>query len=155
MQFPVGAAAVGFSAAAAEGVQRTGEEGLAAEKDFEEFRELLLDGTELGAESAEITWHGLVSRAWGWSVGYYTHSPTDFKRAREKILGRQKKVKRRLSAEHRRGPWALARETGRGDVRPARTGFCSSRAVRTRLAASYATPAALPLTSESLRRSRR
>ena len=71
MEFAVGAAAVRFSATAAEGVEGTRQKRLAAEKDLQEFRELLLDGEELGAEGAESTGHGLVSRSGGaLTVGY-------------------------------------------------------------------------------------
>ena len=80
MEFAVGAAAVRFSATAAEEVERTGQERFAAEKDIQEFRELLLDGQELGAEGAEFTGHGLLSRGGGaFTVGYYIYLPTDFK----------------------------------------------------------------------------
>jgi len=61
VEFAVGAAAVGFSAAAAQGVEGTGEERFAGEKDFQEFGELLLYGQELGTQEAEVVGHGSVS----------------------------------------------------------------------------------------------
>jgi hypothetical protein len=61
MQFAVGAVAVGFSAPAAEGVERTGQERFAAEKDGQQFGELLLERVELGAEDTEFVGHGTVS----------------------------------------------------------------------------------------------
>jgi hypothetical protein len=65
MEFAVGAVAVRFSTAAAEGVEGTGQERFAGEKDFQEFRQLFLNGQELNAEGAEVVGHGLVSGAWG------------------------------------------------------------------------------------------
>lgn len=65
MQLAVGAVALGFSTAAAERVQRTGEQRLPAEKDFEEFGELLLDSLELGAEDAEFVRDRLISGVGG------------------------------------------------------------------------------------------
>ena len=89
MQFAVGAAAVRFSATAAEEVERTGQERFAAEKDIQEFRELLLDGQELGAEGAEFTGHGLLSRGGGaFTVGYHMYLPTDFKWGCQKMFRR-------------------------------------------------------------------
>ena len=80
VKLPLGAVASGLSAAASKGVEGTGQKRLAAEKDIQEFRELLLDGEELGAEGAEFTGHELVSRGGGaLTVGYYMHIPTDFK----------------------------------------------------------------------------
>jgi hypothetical protein len=94
MEFAMGAAAVRFSAAAAEGIQRSGQERLAAEKDIQEFRELLLDGQELGAEGAEFTRHELVSRGSGaYTVGYYIYLPTDFKWGCKKCSGGEKRRK--------------------------------------------------------------
>jgi hypothetical protein len=61
MEFAVGAATVGFSAPAAQRVEGTGQQRFAAEKDFEEFGQLLRDSAELGAERAEVVGHGLVS----------------------------------------------------------------------------------------------
>jgi hypothetical protein len=47
VEFSLDAAAVGFSTAAAEGVERAGEERLASQEGFEERLELLLPGVEL------------------------------------------------------------------------------------------------------------
>ena len=58
---PSGAVAVGFSTAAAEGVEGAGQERFAGEEGFEEFLDLLLDGAEFGAERAEVVRHGWVS----------------------------------------------------------------------------------------------
>jgi hypothetical protein len=65
MQFAVGAPAVRFSATAAEGIERPGQERLPAEKDFEEFRELLRERVQLGAELAELVGHVGVSGVCG------------------------------------------------------------------------------------------
>jgi hypothetical protein len=58
VQFSVGAVAVGFSTAAAEGVEGAREERLAAQEDGEELLELLLHRVELGAEGTEVIGHG-------------------------------------------------------------------------------------------------
>jgi hypothetical protein len=62
VQLPPGTVASGFSAAAAKGVQGTGQERFAGEKDLQEFLELRGHGEELGAEGAEVASHG-------WSPG--------------------------------------------------------------------------------------
>ena len=56
------AVASGFSTAAAEGVERAGQERLAGEERFEEFLDLWCHGEHLGAERAEVASHGWVSR---------------------------------------------------------------------------------------------
>jgi hypothetical protein len=92
MPFPVGTVAVGLSAAAAEGIERTGKERLAAEEGFGEFLELLLDGAHLQAERTEVVGHGLVSGARGrLSVCYNTKTPTDIKPERKKVWRKGKK----------------------------------------------------------------
>jgi len=57
------AVASGFSTAAAEGVERAGQERFTAQEDLDEFLELWGDGEELEAEGAEIASHG-------WSPGW-------------------------------------------------------------------------------------
>jgi len=66
VEFTLGAAAVGFSTAAAEGVEGAREERLTAEEGLEEGVELLLAGVELGAEGAEVLGHGIVLREPVW-----------------------------------------------------------------------------------------
>jgi hypothetical protein len=66
VEFTLGAAAVGFSAASAEGVEGAREEWLTAEEGFEEGVELLLPGVELGAEGADVLRHGVVLRGRVW-----------------------------------------------------------------------------------------
>jgi len=62
VKLPLGAVASGLSAAAAKGVEGTGQQGIPAEKDFEEFLDLRENGKELGAERAEVAGHGELSR---------------------------------------------------------------------------------------------
>ena len=57
-----GRSGIGLSAAAAKGVEGTGQQRLSAEKDFEEFLDLRENGEELGAERAEVAGHDRVSR---------------------------------------------------------------------------------------------
>jgi hypothetical protein len=92
VEFSLGAAAVGLSAAAAEDVEGTGEEGLPAQERFQERGELLLQLLKLEAEGAEVVCHGLVLRGVGLSVYYYTDTPTEVKRGREEFEGNRKKA---------------------------------------------------------------
>jgi len=61
VQFPAGTVAVGLSTAAAEGVQGTWQERFAGEEGFQKFLQLRGDGEQLGAERAEVVWHGELS----------------------------------------------------------------------------------------------
>lgn len=59
VQFSLRAVASGFSATAAEGVERAGQERFAGEERFEEFLDLWCHGEHLGAERAEVASRGL------------------------------------------------------------------------------------------------
>ncbi len=151
VEFALRAAAVRLAAAAAERVQRTGQQRCAAEKRVQQFGHLLLDREDLGTERAEIAGHGRASGVRGvLSVAYYMYKPTDCKRVSGKIQNGAKKTRNRLrrsvALRRRHAP---AVENGRYGFRRGRMGLGSARALRPRLAASYATAAARPLTSES------
>jgi hypothetical protein len=62
MKLSSGTAAVGLSATAAEGVEGAGQERLAAEEGFQQWRELLLESAELPAEGAKVVRHGSAWR---------------------------------------------------------------------------------------------
>jgi hypothetical protein len=62
VQFSSGTAAGGLSATAAEGIERAGQEWLAAEEGFQQGGELLLEFEELPAEGAEVVRHGSSRR---------------------------------------------------------------------------------------------
>ena len=86
MKLSSGTTAGGLSAAAAEGVERAGQERLAAEERFQQRRELSLEFKDLPAEDAEVVRHG-----WAWgkravSVEYNTYTSTEIK-ARKKKSG--------------------------------------------------------------------
>jgi hypothetical protein len=68
VEFSVGAVAVGFSTAAAEGVEGAGEERLAAQEGGEEFLKPLLDREELSAKRTEVVGHVRFSESWGDSI---------------------------------------------------------------------------------------
>jgi len=62
VQLSLGTVASGFSTAAAEGVERAGQERFTGEKDLQEFLDLWGHGENLRAERAEVASHGWVSR---------------------------------------------------------------------------------------------
>ena len=59
VKFASGAAAGGFSAAAAKRIDGAGQEGFAAEEGIQRCRELLLQVAELEAEGTEVVGHGV------------------------------------------------------------------------------------------------
>jgi len=58
MKFPLGASAVGFPAAASEGVDAAREERFAFDEGLGEVVELLLEAKEVGAKGTELCGHG-------------------------------------------------------------------------------------------------
>jgi hypothetical protein len=149
VEFSLGAAAVGFSTAAAEGVEGAGEEGLATEEGFEECLELKQAGVELGAKRAEVVGHGLSSEGERPVCSLLLLNTYRYQRFREKNLAGAKKWNlgqlRWEPAPARRG----GKEKGREGFRSGRTSLFSPRAIGTRVAASYAVASRKPLTSES------
>jgi hypothetical protein len=62
VQFSLRAVSRELTTAAAEGVERAGQEWFAGEERFEEFLDLCCHGENLGAECAEVASHGWVSK---------------------------------------------------------------------------------------------
>jgi hypothetical protein len=59
VEFALGTVAGGFSAAAAEGIEGAGQQGIPCKKGLQEGRELFLELAELPAERTEVVGHGV------------------------------------------------------------------------------------------------
>jgi hypothetical protein len=150
VKFAAGAAAGGFSAAAAEGVEGAGQERFASEEGLQQSRELLLQVAELQTEGTEVVWHGSALREKaGISVDYYKYISTEFKAPLGNNLAEAKIVEFAPCAAKTPVPLILRGREWPQRPPSGRLGLSSSSRPRTPPTPFYAAAAELPLTSES------